>query len=42
MQSLDTSLRKMVQAKLITGDEAYLKAVVKSDFEQFREQEVAV
>ena len=42
MQSLDTSLRKMVQAKFITGDEAYHKAVVKSDFEQFREQEVGV
>ena len=39
MQSLDNSLRNMLDAKLITGSEAYRKAVNKSDFEQFWEQE---
>jgi twitching motility protein PilT len=35
MQSLDNALRKMLDAKLITGQEAYLHAVAKSDFERF-------
>ncbi|HEY7496479.1 MAG TPA: type IV pilus twitching motility protein PilT [Candidatus Tectomicrobia bacterium] len=39
MQSLDNSLRSMLDAKLITGSEAYRKAVNKSEFEQFWEQE---
>lgn len=39
MQSLDNSLRSLLDAKLITGHEAYKKAVNKSDFEQFWEQE---
>jgi twitching motility protein PilT len=39
MQSLDNSLRSMLDAKLITGHEAYKKAVNKNDFEQFWEQE---
>jgi twitching motility protein PilT len=42
MQSLDHSLRSMLEAKLITGNEAYRKAVNKSEFEPFREQEAAV
>ncbi len=42
MQSLDHALRRFVDAKLITGDEAYNKAVNKKDFEAFREQEIAV
>jgi twitching motility protein PilT len=42
MQSLDNSLRGMLDAKLITSNEAYLKAVSKSEFEQFRAQEVSV
>jgi twitching motility protein PilT len=35
MQTLDTALRKMLDAKLIGGDEAYLHSVVKSDFTRF-------
>jgi len=35
MQTFDTALRKMLDAKLIGGDEAYLHAVVKSDFKRF-------
>ena len=35
MQSLDASLRKLLDAKLITGKDAYHKAVVKKDFERF-------
>jgi len=34
MQSLDGALRKLVDAKLITGKEAYGAAVMKRDFEQ--------
>jgi HEAT repeat protein len=36
------SLRSMLEAKLITGNEAYRKAVNKSEFEPFRKQEAAV
>ena len=39
MQSLDNALRHLLDAKLITGHEAYKKAVNKSEFEQFWEQE---
>jgi twitching motility protein PilT len=35
MQTLDTALRKMLDAKLISGNEAHLHSVVKSDFERF-------
>ncbi len=42
MKSLDHSLRSLLDAKLITGSEAYRKAVSKGEFEQFREQEPAV
>ena len=35
MQSLDAALRKLLDAKLISGKDAYLKAVVKKDFERF-------
>jgi twitching motility protein PilT len=39
MQSLDNALRRLLDAKLITSDEAYAKAVNKQDFETLREQE---
>ena len=35
MQSLDAALRKLVDAKIISGQDAYMKAVVKKDFERF-------
>ena len=35
MQSLDTALRKLLDAKLITGKEAYNAAVSKREFEQY-------
>lgn len=35
MQSLDHALRKMLDAKLITGRDAYAKAIDKGQFEQF-------
>ena len=37
MQSLDHALRRLVDEKLISGDEAYNKALNKKDFEAFRE-----
>ncbi|HID48807.1 MAG TPA: type IV pilus twitching motility protein PilT [Chromatiales bacterium] len=37
MQLMDSALRRLLDAKLITGDDAYLKARNKTDFEQFRE-----
>jgi len=40
MQSLDTALRRLLDANLITGDEAYLKARHKADFEHLREEEL--
>jgi len=40
MQSLDTSLRRLLDAKVINGDEAYLKARHKASFERFREDEL--
>lgn len=39
MQSLDHGLRTMVESELISGEEAYRKAVNKHDFEQFRAQD---
>jgi twitching motility protein PilT len=39
MQSLDQSLRHMLDAKLISGLEAYRKAIHKTEFEQFCAQE---
>ena len=37
MQLMDTALRRFVDAKLITADDAYLKARNKADFEQYRD-----
>lgn len=42
MQSLDMTLRRFLDDKLITGDEAYAKAVNKQEFASFREQEARV
>ncbi len=39
MQSIDTALRRLLDEKLITGEEAYRKARTKSNFEQYREQD---
>ena len=39
MQSIDGALRRLLDAKLITGEEAYRKARFKSNFEQYREQD---
>jgi twitching motility protein PilT len=41
MQSLDSALRRMLDAKLITAKDAYLKATVKRDFEQDAAREAA-
>jgi twitching motility protein PilT len=41
MQSLDTSLRRLLDAKLISGKEAYRKATNKAAFEQFLQGEPA-
>jgi twitching motility protein PilT len=38
MQSIDMALRRLLDEKLITGDEAYQKARNKANFEQYREQ----
>ncbi len=35
MQSMDNALRRLLDAKLITGDDAFMKARHKSDFEKF-------
>jgi len=37
MQSMDSALRKLLDSQLITGEEAYQKALSKREFEQFRE-----
>lgn len=37
MQRMDTALRRLLDAKLISGDDAYLKARNKADFARFRE-----
>jgi twitching motility protein PilT len=39
MQALDSSLRRLVDANLISGNEAFRKASNKAAFEQFREHE---
>jgi twitching motility protein PilT len=39
MQTLDSSLRRLMDAKLISGGEAYRKAANKAAFEQFREHD---
>jgi twitching motility protein PilT len=39
MQSLDSVLHALVDSKLITGNEAYWKALNKEEFEPYREQE---
>ncbi len=39
MQSMDNSLRKLLDAKLISGNDAYNCARTKSDFNQYRETE---
>ena len=39
MQTLDSALRRLMDAKLITGGEAYRKAANKAAFEQFRERD---
>jgi twitching motility protein PilT len=42
MQSIDTALRRLLDEKLITGEEAYRKARQKSNFEQYREQDESI
>ncbi len=37
MQQMDTALRRLVEAKIITGDEAYMNARQKESFEHMRE-----
>ena len=39
MQTMDQSLQKLVDAKLITGTEAHLRATNKATFERYRQQE---
>lgn len=39
MQSIDMALRRLLDEKLITGEEAYRKSRIKSNFEQYREQD---
>ncbi|WP_455197963.1 type IV pilus twitching motility protein PilT [Kaarinaea lacus] len=41
MQTIDISLRRLLDEKLITGEEAYRKARLKANFEQYREQDEA-
>ena len=38
MQRMDTALKRLIDAKMITGDEAYLKAREKSNFEEYRSE----
>ncbi|ROR32156.1 type IV pilus twitching motility protein PilT [Inmirania thermothiophila] len=40
MQSLDAALRRLVDAGLVRGQEAYLKAVSKAEFEHLREPDL--
>jgi twitching motility protein PilT len=42
MQSIDTALRRLLDEKLISGEEAYRKARLKSNFEQYREQDESI
>jgi len=39
MQSIDMALRRLLDEKMITGEEAYRKARQKPNFEQYREQD---
>lgn len=39
MQSIDTALRRLLDEKLINGEDAYRKARQKSEFEQYRERD---
>ncbi|MCK4587404.1 MAG: type IV pilus twitching motility protein PilT [Gammaproteobacteria bacterium] len=39
MQSIDMALRRLLDEKMITGEEAYRKARLKTNFEQYREQD---
>jgi len=39
MQTIDTALRHLLDAKLISGNEAYRRASNKAAFEQFRERD---
>jgi twitching motility protein PilT len=41
MQSMDTALRRLMDAKLITGKDAYRKAINKREFDMFAEPELA-
>jgi twitching motility protein PilT len=41
MQSMDTALRRLLDAKQVTGKDAYRKAIVKKDFEMYGEVEIA-
>ncbi|NOZ37359.1 MAG: type IV pilus twitching motility protein PilT [Gammaproteobacteria bacterium] len=39
MQLMDTALKRLLDAKLINGDDAYMKARNKADFERYRDSE---
>lgn len=39
MQNIDMALRRLLDEKMITGEEAYRKARQKTNFEQYREQD---
>jgi twitching motility protein PilT len=41
MQNMDTALRRLVDARVISGKEAYRKAINKREFEMFAEPELA-
>ncbi len=41
MQSMDTALRRLLDAKQITGKDAYRKAINKKEFEMYAETEIA-
>ena len=41
MQSMDTALRRLLDAKQITGTDAYRKAINKKEFEMYAEAEIA-
>jgi twitching motility protein PilT len=41
MQSMDMALRRLMDAKVITGKEAYRKAINKREFDMYAEPELA-
>jgi Tfp pilus assembly ATPase PilU len=41
MQSMDMALRRLLDAKQITGKDAYRKAINKRDFEMYAEADIA-